>query len=141
MSATLLIQYFFMKESIKTQPEVMIVVGQARAQAFQKTIKDLSGFLGVEQVVEKELREPFQGTNQGTIQTKKTLFIGFYSEWKENPSLWPTVDGRTVYLGLLAEERPPSQELFEALDKSVSFILLKKLPLLAQAEAFGDLFS
>ncbi len=134
-----------MKESIKTQPEVMIVVGQARAQALQKTIKELAGLLGVEQVVEKELSEPLQGTNQettqGTIQTEKTLFVGLYSEWKENPSLWPVVDGRRVYLGLLAEERPPSQELFEALDKSVSFILLKELPLLAQVEAFGDLFS
>lgn len=134
-----------MKESIKTQPEVMIVVGQARAQALQKTMKELSGLLGVEQVVEKELSEPLQGTNQGTtqgtIQTEKTLFVGLYSEWKENPSLWPTVDGRMVYLGLLAEERPPSQELFEALDKSISFILLKELPLLAQVEAFGDLFS
>ena len=134
-----------MKESIKTQPEVMIVVGQARAQALQKTMKELSGLLGVEQVVEKDLSEPLQGTNQGTtqgtIQTEKTLFVGLYSEWKENPSLWPTVDGRMVYLGLLAEERPPSQELFEALDKSISFILLKELPLLAQVEAFGDLFS
>ncbi len=137
-----------MKESIKTQPEVMIVVGQARAQALQKTMKELSGLLGVEQVVEKDLSEPLQGTNQGTTQgtiqtdqTEKTLFVGLYSEWKENPSLWPTVDGRMVYLGLLAEERPPSQELFEALDKSVSFILLKELPLLAQVEAFGDLFS
>ncbi len=123
----------------------MIVVGQARAQALQKTMKELSGLLGVEQVVEKELSEPLQGTNQGTtqgtIQTEKTLFVGLYSEWKENPSLWPVVDGRRVYLGLLAEERPPSQELFEALDKSVSFILLKELPLLAQVEAFGDLFS
>ncbi len=127
----------------------MIVVGQARAQAFQKTMKELAGLLGVEQVVEKqvgrELSEPLQGTNQGTtqgtIQTEKTLFVGLYSEWKENPSLWPTVDGRMVYLGLLAEERPPSQELFEALDKSISFILLKELPLLAQVEAFGDLFS
>jgi hypothetical protein len=130
-----------MKESIKTQPEVMIVVGQVRAQALQKTIKELAGLLGVEQVVEKELSEPLQGTNQGTIQTEKTLFVGLYSEWKENSSLWPTVDGRTVYLGLLAEERPASQELFEALDKSVSFILLKELPLLAQVEAFSDLFS
>ena len=130
-----------MKESIKTQPEVMIVVGQARAQALQKTIKELAGLLGVEQVVEKELSEPLQGTIQGTIQTEKTLFVGLYSEWKENSSLWPTVDGRMVYLGLLAEERPPSQELFEALDISVSFILLKELPLLAQVEAFGDLFS
>ena len=119
----------------------MIVVGQARAQALQKTIKELAGLLGVEQVVEKELSEPLQGTIQGTIQTEKTLFVGLYSEWKENSSLWPTVDGRMVYLGLLAEERPPSQELFEALDKSVSFILLKELPLLAQVEAFGDLFS
>ena len=130
-----------MKESIKTQPEVMIVVGQVRAQALQKTIKELAGLLGVEQVVEKELSEPLQGTNQGTIQTEKTLFVGLYSEWKENSSLWPTVDGRMVYLGLLAEERPASQELFEALDKSVSFILLKELPLLAQVEAFSDLFS
>ena len=123
----------------------MIVVGQARAQALQKTIKELAGLLGVEQVVEKELSEPLQGTNQGTtqgtIQTEKTLFVGLYSEWKENSSLWPTVDGRTVYLGLLAEERPASQELFGALDKSVSFILLKELPLLAQVEAFSDLFS
>jgi hypothetical protein len=95
----------------------------------------------VEQVVEKDLSEPLHGTNQVTIQTEKTLCVGLYSEWKENPSLWPTVDGRMVYLGLLAEERPPSQELFEALDKSVSFILLKELPLLAQVEAFGDLFS
>ena len=115
----------------------MIVVGQARAQALQKTMKELAGLLGVEQVVEKDLSEPLQGT----IQTEKTLFVGLYSEWKENPSLWPAVDGRMVYLGLLAEERPPSQELFEALDKSVSFILLKELPLLAQVEAFGDLFS
>jgi hypothetical protein len=91
----------------------------------------------VEQLVEKELRESLQAT----AQTVKTLFIGLYSEWKENPSLWPKVDGRTVYLGLLADERPPSQELFEALDKSVSFILLKELPLLAQVEAFADLFS
>ena len=127
----------------------MIVVGQARAQAFQKTMRELAGLLGVEQVVEKqvekELSKPLLGidqeTTQGTIQTEKTLFVGLYSEWKENPSLWPAVDGRTVYLGLLAEERPPSQELFEALDKSVSFILLKELPLLAQVEAFGDLFS
>lgn len=130
-----------MKESIKTQPEVMIVVGQARAQALQKTMRELTGLLGVEQFVEKELSEPLQGTNQGTTQTEKTLFVGLYSEWKENPSLWPTVDGRVVYLGLLAEERPPSQALFEALDKGVSFILLKELPLLAQVEAFGDLFS
>jgi len=119
----------------------MIVVGQARAQALQKTMKELSGLLGVEQLVEKELQEPLQGINQATTQTVKTLFVGLYSEWKQNPSLWPTVDGRTVYLGLLAEERPPSQELFEALNKSVSFVLLKELPLLAQVEAFADLFS
>ena len=64
-----------------------------------------------------------------------------FREGKENPSFWPMVDGKKVYLGLLAEERPPSQELFEALDKRVSFVLLKELPLLAQVEAFGDLFS
>jgi hypothetical protein len=127
-----------MKESIKTQPEVMIVVGQAVSKKHQKSIGELAGLLSVERVV--ECGQVSEALSQSQ-DSSKVLLMGLYSEWKENPSLWPAVDGRRIYLGLLAEERPPSQELFEALDKSVSFVLLKELPLLAQIEAFGDLFS
>jgi hypothetical protein len=127
-----------MKESIKTQPEVMIVVGQACGKKLKKTMSELAGLLGVERVVESgQVSEALSHAQDSS----RILLMGLYSEWKANPSIWPTVDGRRVYLGLLAEERPPSQELFEALDKSVSFVLLKELPLLAQIEAFGDLFS
>lgn len=127
-----------MKESIKTQPEVMIVVGQACGKKLKKLMGELAGLLGVERVV--ECGQVSEALSQSR-DSSKVLLMGLYSEWKENPSLWPAVDGRRVYLGLLAEERPPSQELFEALDKSVSFVLLKELPLLAQVEAFSDLFS
>lgn len=127
-----------MKESIKTQPEVMIVVGQASGKKLEKLMGELAGLLGVERVVEcGQISEALSQSRNSS----KVLLMGLYSEWKENPSLWPSVDGRRFYLGLLAEERPPSQELFEALDKSVSFVLLKELPLLAQVEAFSDLFS
>jgi hypothetical protein len=101
-------------------------------------MSELTGLLGVERVVESgKVSEALSHAQDSS----RILLMGLYSEWKANPSIWPTVDGRRVYLGLLAEERPPSQELFEALDKSVSFVLLKELPLLAQIEAFGDLFS
>ena len=116
----------------------MIVVGQAVTQKHQKSIGELAGLLSVDRVVESEQVSEALSQSQGF---SKVLLMGLYSEWKENPGLWPTVDGRRVYLGLLAEERSPSQELFGALDKSVSFVLLKELPLLAQVEAFSDLFS
>ena len=125
----------------------MIVVGQACDKKLEKTMRELAGLLGVERVVESRQVSEALSHSLGQAQVSKAesssriLFMGLYSEWKENPSLWPTVDGKTIYLGLLAEERPPSQELFEALDKSVSFVLLKELPLLEQVEAFSDFFS
>ena len=125
----------------------MIVVGQACDKKLEKTMSELAGLLGVERVVESRQVSEALSHTFGRAQVSEAesslriLFMGLYSEWKENPSFWPMVDGKKVYLGLLAEERPPSQELFEALDKNISFVLLKELPLLAQVEAFGDLFS